>query len=157
MKKTALLVALSLTAIGCAADGRHPNVGVGVQIGGNAPPPVVASPPPQGGGPPPWAPAHGRRAKAVVYRYYYYPSTGVYFNVSTGSYFYLNGGSWQVSMSLPSSVVIDANDYVSVELDTDRPYVYYEEHKVKYKGKGHSHGKGHGHKKGHWKKGGPPF
>ena len=155
MKKTALLVALSFTAIGCASDGRSPNVGVGVHVGGSPPPPVVATPAPQGGGPPPWAPAHGRRAKAVVYRYY--PSTGVYFNVSTGSYFYLNGGSWQISMSLPSTVVIDTNDYVSVELDTDKPYLYYEEHRVKYKGKGHSQGKGNGHKKGNWKKGGRPF
>lgn len=60
-------------------------------------------------------------------------------------------------MSLPSTVVIDTNDYVSVELDTDKPYLYYEEHRVKYKGKGPSHGKGNGHKKGNWKKGGRPF
>lgn len=157
MKRMVLIITASLLAAGCAADGRQPNVGVGVSIGGSAPPPVVAQPVPKGGGPPPWAPAHGRRAKEAVYRYYYYPSTGVYFNVATGSYFYLNGGSWQVAMSLPSTVVIDANNYVSVELDTDRPYLYYEEHRVKYKGKGNSQGKGKGHKKGHWKKGGPPF
>lgn len=132
---------------GCAGDhGRGPSVGVGVAIGGSAPAPAP------GGGPPPWAPAHGRRAKEAAYRYYYYPAAGVYYNVATRSYFYLNGGTWQVAMSLPSGLVIDASDYVSLELNTDRPYLYYEEHKVKFKGK---HGRGHG--KGHAKKHGRPF
>jgi len=83
------------------------------------------------------------------YRYYYYPASGVYMNVSTGSYFYLNGGTWQVAMTLPSTVVLDTSNYVSLELETDRPYLYYEEHKVKYKGHGRSPGNGHG--RGHWK------
>ena len=148
MSKTALLVALSFVAIGCAMDGRQPNVGVGVSVGGSPPPPVVvATPAPRRGGPPPWAPAHGRRAKEGMHRYYYYPSTGVYFNVSTGSYFYLNGGAWQVSMTLPSTMIIDANDYVSLDLDTDRPYMYYDQHRMKFKGKGP--GRGHGNGKGH--------
>ena len=49
----------------------------------------------------------------------------------------------------PSSVVLDRSDYVSLELDTETPYLFYEEHKVKYKGHGHS--KKHDHKKGRWK------
>jgi len=40
-------------------------------------------------GPPPWAPAHGHRAK---YRYQYYPSTSVYFDVE-GYIFTLNMAS----------------------------------------------------------------
>ena len=131
----------------CATDGRSPNVGVGVSIGGSPPPPVVAATP--RGGPPPWAPAHGRRAKEAAYRYYYYPASGVYFNVSTRSYFYLNGGTWQVAMALPSTVIIDQNNYVSLELETDKPYLFYEEHKVKYRGHGNSKGRGQGH--GRWK------
>lgn len=70
-------------------------------------------------------------------------------NVSTGGYFYLNGGVWQVAMTLPSTVRLDSGDYVSLELETDRPYLYYDEHKGKYKGHGHS--KGHGHGNGHGK------
>jgi hypothetical protein len=70
-------------------------------------------------------------------------------NVSTGGYFYLNGGTWQVAMTLPSTVMLDRSNYVSLELETDRPYLYYDEHKVKYNGHGRS--KGHGHGKGHWK------
>ena len=147
MKKLILMGIGTLMLVGCATDGRGPNFGVGVSVGGNAPPPVIVGP--SGGGPPPWAPAHGRRAREAQYRYYYYPASGVYLNVATGSYFYLNGGTWQVAMALPSTVILDSNNYVSLELDTDRPYLYYEEHRGKYKGHGWSHG--HGNGRGHWK------
>ena len=143
MKKLLLTGIGALMLAGCTTDGRSPNVGVGVSVGGGAPPVIVEAP---RGGPPPWAPAHGRRAKEA-YRYYYYPSSGVYVNVSTGSYFYMNGGSWQVAMTLPSTVVLDQGNYVSLELETDRPYIYYDEHKVKYKG--HGRAKKHGHGKKH--------
>jgi len=133
---------------GCATDGRSPHVGVGVSVGGSAPPPVIVESP--RGGPPPWAPAHGRRAQEAQYRYYYhyYPASGVYMNVSTGGYFYLSDGTWQGAMTLPSTVMLDTSNYVSLELETDRPYLYYDEHKIKYKehgrSRGHGHGNGHG-------------
>lgn len=150
MKKQLLVTGLgALILAGCATNGRNPNVGVGVSIGGGAPPPVIAED--RRGGPPPWAPAHGRRAKEARYRYYYYPASGVYMNVNTGGYFYLSGGTWQVVMTLPSTVVLDSSNYVSLELETDRPYIYYDEHRVKYKGQGNGHFKSNGRGKGHWK------
>ena len=94
----------------------------------------------KGGGPPPWAPAHGLRAK---HAYYYYPSVGVYFDLSTRSYFYLSGGVWTVSTNLPPTIVLDS-DHVRVELDTDRPYLYYDEHKARFAGKKPKKGKGQG-------------
>ena len=135
MKKLLLSGIGALMLVGCVVDGRSPNVGVGVSIGGGAPPPAIVEE--SRGGPPPWAPAHGRRAKEARYRYYYYPSSGVYLNVSTGSYFYLNGGSWQMTMALPHNVSLDTNDYVSLELETEQPYRYYDEHRGMYKGRGH--------------------
>ena len=48
-----------------------------------------------------------------------------------------------------TTVVLDKSNYVSLEMETDRPYLYYEEHKVKHKGHGRSNG--HGRGKGHWK------
>lgn len=155
MQKQLVLAGLAgigmLMLAGCVAHGHHPNVGLGVSIGGGAPPPVIVET--HRGGPPPWAPAHGRRAKEARYRYYYYPSSGVYFNVATGGYFYMNGSNWQMTMSLPSAVVLDMNDYVSLELETDQPYRFYDEHRVKFRGNGHSkkHGRGGGHGKGRWK------
>lgn len=151
MKKFMLAGISVLVLTGCAIDGRGPRVGLGVSVGGPPPPPVVIAQPAPG--PPPWAPAHGRRAM-MSHRYYYYPSSGVYMNVATGSYFYMNGGNWQVGMSLPSALVIDSGDYVAIELDTDRPYLFYDEHRVKYKGHKRFKNKGHGHGhrgKGRWK------
>ena len=79
--------------------------------------------------PPPHAPAHGYRAK---YQYRYYPSSSVYYDTGRGIYFYLNGETWEVSASLPRHVSVQLGDYLSIEMDNDRPYVHYEEHKVKY-------------------------
>ncbi len=151
MKKLLLSGIGALMLAGCAIDGRSPNVGVGVSVGGGAPPPVIVEE--TRGGPPSWAPAHGRRGKEARYRYHYYPSSGVYFNVATGSYFYLNGGNWQMTMALPATVILDSNDYVSLELESDQPYRYYDEHRGKYKGQGHfkKHKRGHEGGKGRWK------
>jgi len=65
----------------------------------HAPPPPEETGPPRGHGPPPWAPAHGYRAK---YRYHYYPSSYVYYDLGRKLYFYYDGGNWQVSVSLPA-------------------------------------------------------
>ncbi len=72
-------------------------------------------------GPPPWAPAHGYRAK---HQYRYYPSSYVYFDVGRRLYFYYEGGHWRVSASLPGGIQIEVSDYVTLEMDTDKPYEY---------------------------------
>lgn len=107
-----------------------------------SPPPPP--PPPPKPSPPPWAPAHGHRAK---YHYYYYPECQVYFDLSRRIYFYYQGGGWQVSASLPSGIRIVAGEYVSLEMDVDRPYIHhhyvvkhyppghFKKHKDKGKGK----------------------
>ena len=84
---------------------------------------------PMKGGPPPWAPAHGYRAK---YAYRYYPSFYVYFDVGRRLYFYLEGDSWRVSAHLPSGIHIEVANYVNIELETDKPYEYFSEHRKKY-------------------------
>lgn len=90
------------------------------------------------GGPPPHAPAHGYRAK---HRYYYYPACSVYYEAERNLYFYLNGENWQVSASLPSDLEVKLGQHVSIDLDTDRPYIYYDEHKTKYsQGQKQKHG-----------------
>jgi hypothetical protein len=83
-------------------------------------------------GPPAHAPAHGYRAK---HKYRYYPSRSVYYDNGRGLYFYLKGDSWQVGASLPSSLLVGLGDYVSMELDTDKPYVHHKEHKKKFPAK----------------------
>jgi len=96
-----------------------------IEIGAPAP---EASPRAKGG-PPRWAPAHGYRAK---YRYRYYPSFYVYFDFERRVYFYLEGGGWRVSARLPSGIHIEVGNYVNIELETDRPYEFFSEHRKKY-------------------------
>ena len=97
-------------------------------------------------GPPPWAPAHGYRAK---YRYRYYPNSRVYYNEGSGVYFYYKDGQWQVSASFPAAIRIDFNDFITLEMNTDRPYEYDQEVVTRYppgqlKKKDKTKGKGKG-------------
>ncbi len=81
------------------------------------------------GGPPAHAPAHGYRAK---YQYRYYPNCSVYYDTSRKLYFYLKGDNWEVGASLPIKFRVGLGDYVSLEMDTDTPYIRYNEHIKKY-------------------------
>jgi len=81
------------------------------------------------GGPPRHAPAHGYRAK---HHYRYYPSCSVYYDSGRNLYFYLKGDNWEVGASLPSSIRVRLGDYVSMELDTGKPYTYHADHVKKY-------------------------
>lgn len=88
------------------------------------PPPPPPAPPPHEKGPPPWAPAHGYRAK---HQYHYYPASYVYLDIGRQVYFYYQGNGWQVSARLPVGISIDVSDYVTLEMETDRPYQYHTE------------------------------
>lgn len=79
--------------------------------------------------PPPHAPAHGVRAK---YEYRYYPSVGIYYDINRGIYFYAESGIWKSSNALPPNITVSLGDYVVVDLDTDKPYKYYKQHKKQY-------------------------
>ena len=114
--------------IGCSSP-----QSVGIQIGESERThyPVVHKQP----GPPPHAPAHGYRKK---FAYQYYPTANVYYDQSRRVYFYLSGSEWEMAVSLPSSLRIDVREAVSLELETDRPYMENDKHikQVKYKEKG---------------------
>ena len=95
-------------------------------------------------GPPPHAPAHGYRAK---YKYRYYPSCSVYYDTYRNLYFYLEGPYWRISASLPHSIQVGLGDHVNIEMDADKPYIYYDDHKHKYPpGKSKKKGKKKNHK-----------
>ncbi len=81
------------------------------------------------GGPPAHAPAHGYRAK---HKYRYYPDCSVYHDTERGLYFYIKGGNWEVGASLPNNLQMGLGESVSLELDTDRPYVHNADHIKKY-------------------------
>jgi len=104
----------------------------------------VYAPPSSESGPPPWAPAHGYRAK---HHYHYYPQSQVYFDVGRSLYFYYYGGGWQASVALPSGIHINAGEYVSLDMDVDRPYLYHSDVEKRYPpGQSKEKGKGKGKK-----------
>ncbi|MCK4379277.1 MAG: hypothetical protein KAW01_08045 [Deltaproteobacteria bacterium] len=117
-----LFAVLTFFLVGCAVD----RAGIST-----AAPPREAYPQSvKQKGPPPWAPAHGRRAR--MYSYRYYPSSYVYFEASRGLYFYFSDGRWQSGISLPGGIHIDVGDFVSIELESERPYDRFAEHRQEY-------------------------
>jgi hypothetical protein len=80
-------------------------------------------------GPPDHAKAHGYRAK---HTYRYYPAAQAYCDVDRKAYFYLEGDNWRVSASLPISLKAKLGDYVTIGMDSDKPYSAFEDHRLKY-------------------------
>ncbi len=80
-------------------------------------------------GPPAHAPAHGYRAK---HHYRYYPSRSVYYDTGRRLYFYIKGDNWEVGAALPHHIRVSLGDSVTIQLDTDKPYIYHSEHVKKY-------------------------
>lgn len=130
----ALLAVALLSTVGSGC------VGTRVAVG-DAKPPVYRTK----GGPPPWAPAHGYRAK---HSYRYYPDQRVYHDTGRGLYFYYQNGNWEVSARLPSGIHLSMGEYVSLEMDSDKPYAYHTAVEAKYPpGKSKKKAKGYEKKK----------
>ena len=76
-------------------------------------------------GPPSHAPAHGYRAK---YQYRYYPAKKIYHDSKRGLYFYIKGDNWEVGASLPSHLKNNLGSSVTIEMDTNKPYIHNGKH-----------------------------
>ena len=120
-----IIVFIILTFIGCSTTGG----GVHIDWGDKTKKSEHSEAKTKKGGPPPHAPAHGYRAK---YNYRYYPSSSVYFDAYRKVYFYLEGDNWRMSVSLPKEIHLKIGDYVSIEMDTDKPHKDFKRHKAKY-------------------------
>ncbi len=96
--------------------------------------------------PPDHAKAYGYRAK---HRYNYHPEVAVYFDLDRQLYFYLESGKWATSVSLPSDLKLRLGESVTLEIGSERPYKFYDEHRKKYP-PGQSKKKKK-NKKSHWK------
>lgn len=93
---------------------------------------TVAAPVETAATPPPWAPAHGYRQKT---RQIYFPQQNFYYDLNRGVYIYMNGRNWATSVALPTvfrNVNLRFAPQVQMTLHTDRPYVYNQDHRVKY-------------------------
>jgi len=105
--------------------------------------------------PPPWAPAHGVRAK---HRYRYFPEYHIYFDLDRRLYFFLEKGVWKSAPKPPRLPGVPSlppvpgpDEFIELQLDTLRPYIYFEEHRRKYPGKRKEHKERH-EKKRHEKR-----
>jgi len=104
---------------------------IGITIGNNSVKPETAGKTSavKHKGPPRHAPAHGYRAK---HKYYYYPESRVYFDYNRGLYSYLSGRNWEISAKLPLNLKVQLGNHVSIEMDSEKPFIKHAEHKAKY-------------------------
>lgn len=79
-------------------------------------------------GPPPYYHYHPH-----AYDYYYYPRAQVYFHFTTGIYYYRDGGVWVTAKILPQHIHLDATNRVRIRVESDRPYIRFNEHNRIYK------------------------
>ena len=98
-------------------------------------------------GPPVWAPA-----APVEVHYYYLPDIEVYYDVPARRYIYLHNGRWHRSAALPARYrgydLYHGRTVYLTDYRGNRPYAYFKQHKVKYRGNGNwNNGNGHGHGK----------
>jgi len=121
------LFVLSLGAIfftGCATTGGEVAVGWGSGQDRHHRPPTARR-----HGPPAHAPAYGYRAK---HAYWYYPNSYVYFDAARRVYFYLEDDNWRVSVSLPRYFQVNLGGHVVIEMDSDRPYTRFDDHRKEF-------------------------
>jgi hypothetical protein len=53
--------------------------------------------------------------------HWYYPTANVYYEPPRNVYFYFSDGRWVMAVSLPSSIRLDMDESVTLELVTTRP------------------------------------
>lgn len=99
-------------------------------------------------GPPAHAPVHGYRKK---HTYKYYPECRVYHSKEQNAYFWFKNGKWEVGVTLPSSISIYGHSSVSVELESDKPYLHHGTVEKEHPGKGKAKGKYKNKNKGKYK------
>ena len=61
-------------------------------------------------------------------KYRYYPNSMVYYDIHKELYFYPEKGNWFIFVSLPKNLDARLGDYVIIEMDTDKPYLYSKRH-----------------------------
>jgi hypothetical protein len=82
-------------------------------------------------------------------KFYYYPSSNVYYNVAEDRYVYLNEGRWTPVASLPASINIARTPRYVVYNQTPEVWIQNQDHVKKYKApkyKQHPQGKAVGYK-----------
>ena len=66
------------------------------------------------------------------YRYQYYPTCSVYYDIQRELYFYREDDNWKIFAKLPRNLVRQVGDYVNIETDSDKPYLDNDKHVKKF-------------------------
>jgi hypothetical protein len=72
-------------------------------------------------------------AKAQKTKFYYYPSSNVYYNTASGKYIYSNSGKWTTVNTLPARLSVAKTPRVIVYHASPEVWVDNSNHKTKYK------------------------
>lgn len=71
-------------------------------------------------------------ARSLRHHYRYFPEVEVYFDITSNLYFYLSDHVWLSVPLLPSHIRIDLNNFVAMELDGSKPYIYHQDTRKRY-------------------------
>jgi hypothetical protein len=66
------------------------------------------------------------------YRYHYYPELEVYYYPRSRMYFWFQGDNWVSGLRLPGRFSLAVNNWLWLELDSNRPYRYHDRTKSKH-------------------------
>jgi hypothetical protein len=74
----------------------------------------------------------GPETKCKKFSYQYYPKCVVYYNIQRGLYFYRDDGTWKIFSSLPRNLGQQLGDFITIETDSDKPYLDNDKHVKKF-------------------------
>jgi hypothetical protein len=77
--------------------------------------------------------AFSSNAQTKNTKFYYYPSSNVYYNTASGKYIYNNSGTWTTVKTLPSNFAIARTPRVIVYNANARVWENNSDHRAKYK------------------------
>lgn len=77
--------------------------------------------------------AFSGEAQTTKTKFYYYPSSNVYYNTASGKYIYNNSGTWTTVNTLPSTIAIAKTPRVIVYTANPRVWESNSKHQAKYK------------------------
>ena len=66
------------------------------------------------------------------YSYQYYPNCSVYFDIQRSLYFYREDDNWKIFAALPKNLERQLDDFVTIETDSDKPYLDNDKHVKKF-------------------------
>jgi hypothetical protein len=79
-------------------------------------------------------------------RFYYYPSSNMYYDITNKQYIYSDNGNWTTVTTLPSTVTLNRTGRVIVYSPNKEVWQQNPEHLKKYKAKHYPNGKAVGYK-----------